>query len=594
MSRFRSSGYRREDGSEDLERCEDGEPICDELRSGVVCIAVADGLGGRGRPIHGESAAKVASRAALEALKEIVARSDPFTEKPADFAVRLTRGVRARLSSIVAHQPTSRLRGATANQRLATTLAGCLVRTAPDGRANAGPSAPVRAFWIGDSRTYLLTATALHQLSFDDSEVLVDALESILNDAPMSQFASDNMDPRWTIHCVDLHALPPGLLVTCTDGCFSYLSAPWEWERMLLRALRQAQDWDGFARHLRAEVDKVKADDATMAAIPLHTATFDRIKEIVLGERGERSCDVAAKIAASGPSGKADAWLDYRIEYERFLPRTAPEKLAELATRRRRVEQAAVPRQSIPMSVPGPELRPPESARVQAPAEDPSSGPAPLRGVPRARYAEDPLVEALVQGSDVDTPPPAEVAHASRIAGAPVATCNDGPAPRLAPRAAQAAARRQLAFHFLTATLVGTVSFVAGVIAGDGLTGHGLQSALDTRAAPSSSTNPTVCEPAPTCPPTNPHGSGQAPLATPDGSRTARPDVSSVANQAETPPLARSAPLARSRATNNARSAPKPPPSTGSALEEPKDGGAPATQHGQNGPPPKLNDAGGS
>lgn len=96
----------------------------------------------------------------------------------------------------------------------------------------------VQIAWMGDSRIYYLHHhRGLQQLTKDDFKESKDALEVIYQDPPMSQFLTADPEADWKINYNKFEFSEEGFVLACTDGCFQYLLAPWEFEKLLLETL---------------------------------------------------------------------------------------------------------------------------------------------------------------------------------------------------------------------------------------------------------------------------------------------------------------------------------------------------------------------
>src|SRR5262249_22927824 len=117
-------------------------------------------------------------------------------------------------------------------RELPTTLAATAFHNGGDGQLH------VSALWAGDSRCHVLSPTAgMQQLTVDDSPS-TDALDAIVNDAPMSNVIC--ADREFTVHRLDFRLPKPAILVSSTDGCFGYVATPAHFEYLLLQALQRA------------------------------------------------------------------------------------------------------------------------------------------------------------------------------------------------------------------------------------------------------------------------------------------------------------------------------------------------------------------
>lgn len=162
-----------------------------------------------------------------------------------------------------------KFKGNLANRRLPTTIAGMLC----DLQGNK-----LVAFWAGDSRCYLLNSNGLIQLSKDDVVTNSDALENLINDAPLSNFVNADVDFTIRQHTQEIEK--PCLLITATDGCFGYLESPAHFEYLILKHLVNAFNLDEWKANLSNELKKIAADDISLSllAIGYDENSFDKLK----------------------------------------------------------------------------------------------------------------------------------------------------------------------------------------------------------------------------------------------------------------------------------------------------------------------------
>ncbi|MBD2481054.1 PP2C family serine/threonine-protein phosphatase [Planktothrix sp. FACHB-1365] len=198
----------------------------------VIVIGVFDGLGGRSAGYDEQTGGKIASQKASETVGSFL---DQWNGQLNDEIVKaLKEKVYQTLKEAATNIKPSRLRGSLAGQRLCTTMALASIPKSSE----CSTTYQVSLAWIGDSRLYFLSPEAgLQQLTHDDLEVKKDAFEMIREDPPMSQYLSADMKEDWEIHFKLQELDKPGCILACTDGCFQYVPAPWDFEKLLLNTL---------------------------------------------------------------------------------------------------------------------------------------------------------------------------------------------------------------------------------------------------------------------------------------------------------------------------------------------------------------------
>ena len=136
----------------------------------------------------------------------------------------------------------------------------------------------------GDSRTFLLDASGLKQVSTDDLHG-EDAMSDIYSSAVMTNVVSAEGENH--LHIRNVHQLPgckfdeevPCVLFACSDGCFGYLRSPMEFEYLMLETLMRACSIQEWQELIRQEIGKVAGDDQSMAAAVLNCGSFRTLQD---------------------------------------------------------------------------------------------------------------------------------------------------------------------------------------------------------------------------------------------------------------------------------------------------------------------------
>lgn len=118
------------------------------------------------------------------------------------------------------------------------------------------------SFWAGDSRTFILRAVGLQQTSQDDIRGSGDPFDSLMNDGRLSNLVSLSKD--YTIHTSEMIVSEPCVLLTASDGCFSYFQSPMELEWALLSTLVASSSPMQWESQLRSLLGSFASDDFTM------------------------------------------------------------------------------------------------------------------------------------------------------------------------------------------------------------------------------------------------------------------------------------------------------------------------------------------
>ncbi len=287
-----------------------------------ILMGVFDGLGGRSAGYDGKTGGRIASEVASQLSKKFFKQ---WNGKITPENVILLQQEICRSLKILADtnmsRTSSRLKGSLMEHKLCTTiaLASILKQQGQEKIFEADLA------WMGDSRIYFLSPTkGLQQLTKDDLVTPKDALEMLRQDPPMSQFLTADLNPRWQIHYQRHIIEEPGCFLACTDGCFQYFSAPWEFEKLLVETLLQSigdkitdNNWDKL---LSQKYTQIKQDDVSLV---LSVVGFYNIKELknYYRQRLQYLQENFISPTANTPyDDLQNLWEKYRINYEHYLP----------------------------------------------------------------------------------------------------------------------------------------------------------------------------------------------------------------------------------------------------------------------------------
>ena len=119
--------------------------------------------------------------------------------------------------------------------------------------------------WAGDSRAYLLTPNGLRQLSKDDADVHEETYAGIMQDAPLTNCISTNVD--FCLNHRTYTEQSPAIIMVCTDGCYGFLNSPVHVEELLLTCLSTATTATEWGTRISAKLQPIAGDDCAMALV---------------------------------------------------------------------------------------------------------------------------------------------------------------------------------------------------------------------------------------------------------------------------------------------------------------------------------------
>jgi serine/threonine protein phosphatase PrpC len=285
-------------------------------------MGVFDGLGGRSAGYGGKTGGRIASEVASQISKRFFKQwHDKITpENVIQLQQEICQSLKNQADTYMP-RTSSRLKGSLVEHRLCTTIA---LASIPKQQGQEKFFEADLA-WMGDSRIYFLSPTkGLQQLTKDDLVTSKDALEMLRQDPPMSQYLTADINPRWQIRFQHYRFEEMGCFLACTDGCFQYVSAPWEFEKLLLDTLSQSEgekmDNNNWKKLIEQKYIEIKQDDVSLILYPVG---FNGIKHLKNAYQ-ERLQDIHEKFISPTANTRYEdlqnLWEKYRINYEHYLP----------------------------------------------------------------------------------------------------------------------------------------------------------------------------------------------------------------------------------------------------------------------------------
>ena len=167
-----------------------------------------------------------------------------------------------------------------------TRIAGSMQRTLPTTLCAASIHQTDVCFaWVGDSRGYVLDAQGLHQCTQDHLRPEMDAFDSLYRDAPLDRLLCAQRCPQISLR--RLRMSQPCVVLTATDGAYSSLLTPMEFEFLLLDTLHSAKSWKSWEKKLHNRLRKMAQDDATILLKPCGTDEFEQLQALMEPRRAE-------------------------------------------------------------------------------------------------------------------------------------------------------------------------------------------------------------------------------------------------------------------------------------------------------------------
>lgn len=287
---------------------------------GLLCVA--DGCGGIGSrryaKLDNHTEAYIAARLAVESTRTWVSAMDghclPSTAAEAQAcASQLAQALKQRFTAFHSQYHNdldSRVIMRGLQRTLPTTLCAALI----DARSRDRLSCVF--FWAGDSRGYVLSADGLRQCTADHVMGCTNAMDNLYRDSRLSNMV--NVDGDFHIDVYGLRVPKPCVVITATDGAFSYLPTPMEFELLLLKTLEASSDLTGWRNHLTASLAKLASDDSTLAIACYGADTFEELKTAFEGRRAALQAKFVTPVRRRRQNidFARSLWEDYRQGYE--------------------------------------------------------------------------------------------------------------------------------------------------------------------------------------------------------------------------------------------------------------------------------------
>ena len=258
---------------------EDASVCLADPKSRAALIACLDGCGGSGAKKYpgadNWTGARIASYSCGRALVEWYERNAigklGLQDYPAEtVAQSLARAMRENIDMMKSevNAAPERMVVSSMIRPFPTTLSCALVSKQENGLRGL-------FLWAGDSRGFVLTKDGLTQVTTDDLKDHLDPFDNIEQDGVLSNVISAK---PFTVNARDVLLSEPCLVLTATDGCFSYFRTPMEFEYTILETLAKTNSLSEWKNTLMKRIGAVASDDYTMEVLSVGFDTFDQLK----------------------------------------------------------------------------------------------------------------------------------------------------------------------------------------------------------------------------------------------------------------------------------------------------------------------------
>lgn len=283
-------------------------------------LCVTDGCGGLGSrryaSLKNRTGAYLAARLAARAFAGFALETGFLPDTPEE-GMRLGQGLGEALDAMLGGFSKERLREDTP-ARIVGSMQRCLPSTLCGAFTRPGAAGwrELCFLWAGDSRGYVLDQNGLHQCTGDHLRGHPDAFESLYRDAPLSNLVSADRPARMSLR--RLRASQPGVILVATDGAYSALPTPMEFEFLLLNTLHSAKSWKSWERCLTNRLGKIAQDDATMLLEPCGALGFEALQEVLAPRRAflQKNFITPVRRRRQDIAFAREAWRLYQPKYD--------------------------------------------------------------------------------------------------------------------------------------------------------------------------------------------------------------------------------------------------------------------------------------
>jgi len=171
--------------------------------------------------------------------------------------------------------------------------------------------------WAGDSRGYLLDKNGLAQMTRDDSTAETDGY-NLTGDGRLTNVISLTESRPWVMHRFDLTRNRAFAAITATDGCFSYMRSPMDFEYLLLDTLLASDSPKDWERRLFEEIGRYAQDDYTLCAMVFGYGEFENLKNAMKPRHKFMAENYISKLENANADQIAALWNSYKQDYIKY------------------------------------------------------------------------------------------------------------------------------------------------------------------------------------------------------------------------------------------------------------------------------------
>ena len=300
---------------------EDERTVAVRVDNGEYLISVTDGCGGAGGRRYPQAdnwtGARLASHEAGRALQRWFldpSRTESNTIQAEQQAAEIHAVLKGTFNRLAVPLKSSSLIIHNMGSTMPTTLSAVTAMVVGPRRIR------LRYFWAGNSRGYLLYWDGLHQITRDDSVGQLDPFEDLQKDGVLNNVICANQD--FAVNAWELTVSDPCIILSASDGVFSYFLSPVEFEGLLLQTMMEANTPSEWENALRREIGEIAGDDHTLQLAVLGFQTFQAIKTAYTSrwetwrERYGKKLEVCKEME-DPEAALAALWADYKTGYMR-------------------------------------------------------------------------------------------------------------------------------------------------------------------------------------------------------------------------------------------------------------------------------------